>query len=277
VDPKRHPHRELAASSPGSGPHLASAMGSGGVSMPRAAAAALQGSPGKADPAGTPGALTVSESIDHLAGEIRQLRVDFERFFSGALLIPPDELRRRVQARLRQLRSLNSMSAVDRFRLGDLEARHNSYDELFTRRLRDREEGRLRAGQPPTPLTPPPPRPSSPGGHGPSDPGALGSPGDPGTGIVIGADPDPRAVAALYEQVTAAGAPGGGAEGPRFDLASFGSYLQRQAAAIRAKTGCAEVQFRLAAEDGKLRLKARPLAPATPATPVSPASSKEKT
>jgi hypothetical protein len=108
--------------------------------------------------------------------------------------------------------------------------------------------------------------------------GDPGAPGDPGAGgIVIGADPDPRAVAALYEQMTAAGAPGGGAEGPRFDLASFGSYLQRQSAAIRAKTGCAEVQFRLAAEDGKLRLKARPVAPESPATPVSPASSKEKT
>ena len=251
--------------------------------MPRAAASALQGPPGKSDPARTPGAPSVSESIDHLAGEIRQLRVDFERFFSGALLIPPDELRRRVQARLRQLRSLNSMSAVDRFRLGDLEARHNSYDELFTRRLRDREEGRLRGGvaaiapmapmAETTPLTPPPP--SSAVGNG---PGAAGAPRDTGAGgIVVGADPDPRAVAALYAQVTAAGAPGGGAEGPRFDLASFGSYLQRQAAAIRAKTGCAEVQFRLAAEDGKLRLKARPLAPASPEAPASPASSKEKT
>ena len=250
-------------------------MGSTGVSVPRAAAAALQGPPGKADPAKTPGAPTVSESIDHLAGEIRQLRVDFERFFSGALLIPPDELRRRVQARLRQLRSLNSMSAVDRFRLGDLEARHNSYDELFTRRLRDREEGRLRGGvaamtpmAPTSQLTPPPPRPVSPPGGAPGDPG---DPGAPGAGsIVIGADLDPRAVAALYEQVTAAGAPGGGAEGPRFDLASFGSYLQRQSAAIRAKTGCAEVQFRLAAEDGKLKLKARPLAPTTPVTPTTP-------
>ncbi|HXO29630.1 MAG TPA: MXAN_5187 C-terminal domain-containing protein [Thermoanaerobaculia bacterium] len=251
--------------------------------MPRAAASALQGPPGKSDPARTPGAPTVSESIDQLAGEIRQLRVDFERFFSGALLIPPDELRRRVQARLRQLRSLNSMSAVDRFRLGDLEARHNSYDELFTRRLRDREEGRLRGG--PTPMTqmtrltpPPPPPPSSAVGNAPGAESAAGAAGDTGAGgIVVGADPDPRAVAALYAQVTAAGAPGGGAEGPRFDLASFGSYLQRQAAAIRAKTGCAEVQFRLAAEDGKLRLKARPLAPAIPEAPASPASSKEKT
>jgi hypothetical protein len=258
-------------------------MGSGGVSVPRAAASALQGPQGKSDPARTPGAPTVSESIDHLAGEIRQLRVDFERFFSGALLIPPDELRRRVQARLRQLRSLNSMSAVDRFRLGDLEARHNSYDELFTRRLRDREEGRLRGGPAPmsqmTPLTsPPPPPPSSAVGNAPGAASAAGAAGDTGAGgIVVGADPDPRAVAALYAQVTAAGAPGGGAEGPRFDLASFGSYLQRQAAAIRAKTGCAEVQFRLAAEDGKLRLKARPLAPASPEAPASPASSKEKT
>jgi hypothetical protein len=247
-------------------------MGAAGVSVPRAAASALQGLPGKGDPARTPGTPTVSESIDSLAAEIRQLRVDFERFFSGALLIPPDELRRRVQARLRQLRNLSSMTAVDRFRLGDLEARHNSYDELFTRRLRDREEGRLRGGAGPiAALTPPSPRPPAPASHRSSDPS------DPGAGIVVGSDPDPRAVAALYEQVTAADGPGGGAEGPRFDLASFGSYLERQAAAIRAKTGCAEVQFRLAAEDGKLRLKARPLAPATPATPASPPSSKEKT
>jgi hypothetical protein len=172
------------------------------------------------------------------------------------------------------------MSAVDRFRLGDLEARHNSYDELFTRRLRDREEGRLRGGPTPmtqmTPLTPPPP--SSAVGNAPGAASAAGAAGDTSAGgIVVGADPDPRAVAALYAQVTAAGAPGGGAEGPRFNLASFGSYLQRQAAAIRAKTGCAEVQFRLAAEDGKLRLKARPLAPASPEAPASPASSKEKT
>jgi len=227
-----------------------SAGSAGSLSVPRAAAAALAGPLAKSDPSRAAGAPTVTEAIDHLAADIRQLRVDFERFFSGALLIPPDELRRRVQARLRQLRNVNNMSAVDRFRLGDLEARHNSYDELFTRRLRDREEGRLRTGQAP-PAAPAPPAP--PAGY------------DPGAGIVIGPDPDPRAVAALYAGLTAAGAPGGGAEGPRFDLASFGSYLQRQAAAIRAKTGCAEVQFRLAAEDGKLRLKARPLSPATPA------------
>jgi hypothetical protein len=209
--------------------------------------------PSKARAAGAAGAApTVGEAIDRLAADVRQLRVDFERFFSGALPLPPDELRRRVLAQLRQLRNVNAMTAVERFRLGDLEARHNSYDELFSRRLRDREEGRQRAAHTPPPLpdnAKPAPR------------------YDPSTGIVIGTSPDPQAVAALYEGMTAAGAAAAasGGTGPRFDLASFGSYLQRQAAAIRDRTGCDEVQFRLAAEDGTLKLKARPVAPARPA------------
>ncbi len=57
--------------------------------------------------------------------------------------------------------------------------------------------------------------------------------------------------------IVAAGAERG--QGPRFDLATFGAYLERQAAAIREKSGCEEVHFRLATEDGKLKLKARPL------------------
>jgi hypothetical protein len=236
VDPKRNPRSGMAGSSPAS----AGAGGTAGSATAAGKSAQAKGSPPP----------TVSEAIDRLAAGIRQLRVDFERFFSGALPFPPDDLRRRVQAELRQLRNINAMTAVERFRLGDLEARHNSYDELFSRRLRDREEGRLRAGQ----ASPVPPHPPAPQARY-----------DPGAGIVIGPRPDPAAVAALYEGLTTVGAASGGGEPPRFDLASFGSYLQRQAAAIRDKTGCAEVQFRLAAEDGKLKLKARPMASGPPA------------
>ena len=48
-------------------------------------------------------------------------------------------------------------------------------------------------------------------------------------------------------------------EPTRFDLDSFGRYLQQQVASIQQKTGCAEVQFRVAVEDGKVKLKAKPL------------------
>ena len=63
-----------------------------------------------------------------------------------------------------------------------------------------------------------------------------------------------EAVEALYQGL--ASRPG---DGPKFDLDSFEKYLARQVAALREKTGCDQVQFRLAEEDGKLKLKARPV------------------
>jgi hypothetical protein len=176
------------------------------------------------------------EALDHLNRDLQQLRVDFERFFNGSLLAPPDELRGRVQAQLRNLRGVNMTSAVDSFRLGDLEARFNSYNELFNRRLRDREEGRLPGVR-----------------HAPPPPAARRF--DPIQGILFGERIDPDGAEALYQGLAAA--PGGA---PGFDLDSFQTYLSRQVAAIRDKTGCAEVQFRLSPEDGKLKLKARPVA-----------------
>jgi hypothetical protein len=192
-----------------------------------------------AGPAPAPGrrpAPGIGEALDQLNVEIQKLRVDFERFFNGALPFPPDELRNRVQSQIRTLRGMSLQSAVDSFRLGDLEARFTSYNELFNRRVRDLEEGRHAAAR----AVLPHPEPKR---------------YDPEKGIVFGEHADPAAAEALYQGLAAS--PG---DAPRFDLDSFQTYLAKQVAAIREKTGCSQVQFRLAAEDGKLKLKARPVA-----------------
>lgn len=177
----------------------------------------------------------IGEAIDQLGRDIQKLRIEFERFFNGALPYPPDELRNRVQTQLRNLRNTSGATAVDSFRLGDMEARFNTYNELFNRRIRDQEEGRhphaARAAAPEARRY------------------------DPEKGILVGDSVDPEAAESLYQGL--AKNPG---EVPRFDLDSFQTYLVKQAAAIRAKTGCSQVQFRLAAdEDGKFKLKARPV------------------
>lgn len=141
-----------------------------------------------------------------------------------------------MQSQIRTLRGMSLQSAVDSFRLGDLEARFTSYNELFNRRVRDLEEGRHAAARAALPH-PEPKR------------------YDPEKGIVFGERVDPSAAEALYQGLAAS--PG---DAPRFDLDSFQTYLTKQVAAIREKTGCSQVQFRLAAEDGKLKLKARPVA-----------------
>ena len=153
--------------------------------------------------------------------------------------MPPEELRGRVQAQLRNLRGLSTLTtAVDSFRLGDLEARFNSYNELFNRRLRDVEEGR-QPGRPPRAAAPPAPRRY-----------------DPAQGIVFGERVDPEAAEALYQGLAAA--PG---DAPRFDLDSFQTYLARQVAAIREQDRLrARCSSGWPTEDGKVKLKARPVA-----------------
>lgn len=220
MDPKR-------AARPGFPSPVPSQKGPGKPAVAAAAGKAPLPLPARRTP-------VLGETLDQLGQDIRRLQVDFERFFNGGLPLPPEELRTRIQTQIRTLRNIKITSSVDSFRLGDLEARFNSYNELFNRRVRDREEGR----------------------HRPARFAAAEEKSryDPAAGIVVGERMDPQAVEALYQGLAGRG------EGPKFDLDSFQTYLARQVAALREKTGCSEVQFRLADEDGKLKLKARPVA-----------------
>ncbi len=181
---------------------------------------------------GAPAPPSASRELDRFEVGLRRLQIEYEKFFSGALAVPPEDLRLELADDLRRLRDGKQLSAVDRFRLNGLEARFNTYSELFQRRLRDREEGRSHRTQ----VIPPPV-----------------SAFDAREGVVVGAKLDPSAAEAIYVALAKSGAP------PKFDLATFSSYLERQAAAIREKTNCQRVRFRLEDEDGTLRLKAKPI------------------
>ena len=73
-------------------------------------------------------------------------------------------------------------------------------------------------------------------------------------GVVLGGQADAVAVKALYR-----GLYKHHGQKPNMDLDRFHSYIDRQAEAIRAKTGCREIQFRIAVQDGKMKLKAKPI------------------
>ncbi len=175
-------------------------------------------------------AAKVERELQRLTASIRQYQIDGQRFFAGDLPLPPDELRERIQADLRRLRSANHKGAAVDFRLGSLEARFNSHVELFGRRLRGREQAARRSQ--------------------PAESQAL----DPVRGVVVGRQADPDSARALYQGLYAAAG-----EKAKMDLNRFRVYLDRQSEAIRKKTGCDEIQFRVAIEDGKTKLKAKPI------------------
>jgi hypothetical protein len=171
--------------------------------------------------------------IDRVSEEIDAFRVEFEKFFAGARQTPPEELRERIRGLLRRLRADPTTQLADNFRIAQLEARFNSFSEMFNRRVREREEGRMS---------------SRPAMRPPAEPDAA-------RGVVVDGPVPDAAARALYEGLTR-----DPRSAERLDYQSFCRYLERQAEAIRARTGCSGVRFRLASEGGRIKLKAKPIA-----------------
>jgi hypothetical protein len=179
--------------------------------------------------------MTPGQRIDQLDRRIQDLRIEYERFLSGNLETPPEALRRQIAKELRELRNSNLKGVEENFRLSNSEARFNSFCELYSRRVRTQEEGAASAA---------------------AHRGAAASAVDPTRGLVVDGAVADEAVTALYQRLHR----GTGAQ-PRFDLESFRTYLNRQLATIREKTGCDRVVFRIAEEDGRMKLRAKPVRP----------------
>ena len=177
--------------------------------------------------------MTPQQRIERLEAAIRDLQIEYEKFFNGARDTPPAERAEAVRAEIRFLRNANMRGVADNWRLGQAEARFATYSELHNRRLRQREEGRG-------------PRAASVVERRPAH--------DPHQGVVVGDRVEADAVEALY-----AGLARASESGPGFDLDRFRVYLEKQVETIRAKTGCRQVRFRLEPDGERLKLKAKPL------------------
>jgi hypothetical protein len=175
--------------------------------------------------------------LDRLEQDLNTLRIDFERFFHGDLDIPPEQSRESIRGQIASL-AASTKSPVDTFRLGTLEARFHSWSELINRRLRHRE---LQHGSTRRPARP------------------AAAAADPAQGIVLGDRIDADRVAPLYRHLYQEHAKGA------MDLDAFATYLARQQQLIRQRTGCEQVSFRIVEEDGKKKLKAKPVREATKA------------
>jgi hypothetical protein len=174
-----------------------------------------------------------SGDLDRFADDLQKLRVEYERFFNGATAVPPEAQRDELEARMRQLRNAPARGAAEQFRLSSLEARFNSYQELWRRRLSNLEEGRTVLGRRPAPAT--------------------AAPIDVERGVVVRHRVGEDAAEALYRRLQE------GSGALRVDLDRFRGYLESQLDTIRQRTGAAAVRFRLAEEGGKMKLKAMPV------------------
>jgi hypothetical protein len=194
--------------------------------------------------------MALPEDLDRLDVTIRQLQVKWDLFFNGQERKPPTDLQGQVETLVKRYANAEIRNNGERFRYQSLCARFTTFNELWQKKLRVREEGKafgvhgLRAEQLPPPRAAPPPPPT-----------VLRPAAAPGEIRVVDASRDTEAVQELYNRFVEERIRAGEAHAPVFE--NFRDLIRQQTERIRVEKGAQAVDFRLETRDGKVSLKAR--------------------
>ena len=195
--------------------------------------------------------MSTEGDLDQLEQMLRQLQIEWEKFFGGVEKKPPNELRTRVDSLVKKYAYTEIRNNTERFRYQALSSRFNTFSELWNKRMRAIEEGRPvglhgRAAA----VAPGPARAAA----APAAARAAG-PGGAGEFRVRSPEKDESAVRGLYERFLQARQEAGEKGTVKFD--NFQKLISQQASRIMADKGAQAVDFRLEMKDGKVSLKAK--------------------
>ena len=184
---------------------------------------------------------TIENELAVLERGLQRLHVEYERFFTGDVKLPPNDTRRRLEDLLRRMAGTNIERAAERFRLQNIQSRFQSMTELWEKRFAAREEGRTVTGR--FPLS--------------RQSGSSTAPGrdaEPSTSVKRKERAD---LMPLFERYCSARR-ALGEDVSRLRYERFEELLQRQAAEIRRTTGSKRLVFEIQTVDGRVRLVGRP-------------------
>lgn len=193
----------------------------------------------------------LNEDLDVLEKSIRQLQIEWEKFFSGIERKPPVDLRTKLEGMIRRYSNTEIRNNTERFRFQNLASRYQSFAELWAKRLRAMEEGRpvgLHGKAAMDHLPPPLPH---------VEPRLAPLARATGEVRVKDASADTDAVRSLFDRFLEARKEAG--EGGAVKFESFQKIIAQQSARILSEKGASAVDFRLETKDGKVSLKAKPV------------------
>jgi hypothetical protein len=194
---------------------------------------------------------TIDEDLSQLERDIRQLKIEYEQYFGGGRSRPPTDIEWRIEQVVKRYgeRGAN-MSFAQRFRFSSLSQTHARFRDVFRKRLKQKEEGVVprhygaaakaieaeRAKQ------------------------KINSPADSSEAqaavTLSDIERDQAKTRKLYKDFLQAKSEAGEKSG-KLTPEAFQEFLRRKAQELRGKTGEGEVEFFVAIENGRARLKAR--------------------
>lgn len=172
--------------------------------------------------------------LARLEANLRQLKIQYDKFFAGALPKQPFELRSQFEQLVKRYSSAPIRKYAHRFHYNALVSRYNSLSEFWSRTLRALEEGEKHA------------------------PVASEQPQERVLSTCRIHDPreEREALRVLHERFLEAQRKTGAENGP-LPFESFLEGVSVQARKLQEKTGCDEVELRVVVENRKVHLKAR--------------------
>ena len=193
----------------------------------------------------------LNEDLDVLEKSIRQLQIEWEKFFSGIERKPPVDLRTKLEGMIRRYSNQEIRNNTERFRFQNLASRYQSFSELWAKRLRAMEEGRPVGLHGKAAAMAPPPMSHRPESF--TAPAARAS----NEVRVKDAAADTEAVRSMFHRFLEARKQSGESGAVKFE--SFQKIIAQQSARILNEKGAQAVDFRLETKDGTVSLKAKPV------------------
>ena len=190
--------------------------------------------------------MALEEDLDQLENSIRLLKVEWDKFFGGVEKKPPNDLKSKVESLVRRNANVEIRNNTERFRYQNLTARYNTFNELWSKRLRALEEGRPMGVHGLKADMLPPPRATAPPTLAPKAPGEV---------RVRSPESDGEAVRSLFNRFLEERNKTGETAAVKFE--SFQKIIAQQATRILNDKGATAVDFRLEIKDGKVSLKAK--------------------
>jgi hypothetical protein len=193
------------------------------------------------------------DPLDLFEESVRKLKIGFDLFFAGARKLPPTEERKRLEALIHELAAMKMRDNARRFRFNTLLGRYNQFRELWSRKMREREEGPMsfqRRRQATSDAEAAPlPKPEQTRSH-------RETSAPPESYVTVTASAGGAAIKELHQQIVAAQKQLGGSA---LSYEQVSSMVEKQAEALRQRYGVSKVAFRVDTSEGKVKLKAKPV------------------
>jgi hypothetical protein len=177
----------------------------------------------------------IDEDLTRIEMGIRQLKIQYDRFFAGGLKREPILLRADINKLIKRYSEIPLGKYHQRFRFNALVSKYNAFCELWSKAVRRSEEGERRP--------------------------VLRAHAAPREQLLaacrIREADDQAPLRALYGQFIEARLATGAADPDRLSFERFLKGIRSQTAKLRESGRCAEIELLLILQDEKVRLKAR--------------------